>query len=80
MVATETISVMMNDLDVLEPCATPSTEDLQALLQSRNVRTVDFSEWEKIDAEELRRGRLHEQSRTKFLTTEDMMAFLDQLT
>ncbi|CAK9155161.1 unnamed protein product [Ilex paraguariensis] len=50
----------------------PGREGLLQLLDSRNVRVVPFSDWEKIDTEEKRLGRLRNKQREKLTTCEEL--------
>ncbi|CAM8988056.1 unnamed protein product [Rhodiola kirilowii] len=49
----------------------PGSEGLSQLLDSRNVRIVPFSGWEKIDAEERRLGSLKNKPREKLASWEE---------
>lgn len=51
----------------------PGAEAITGLLQTRGVRTVLFSEWEKINAEEERRGKALGKPREKLLDVEKML-------
>lgn len=59
--------------------ASPSTlpkqgrEGLRQLLHDRNVRVVSFSDWEKIDSEEKRRGSAANKPREKLATWEELL-------
>ena len=49
-------------------------QGLAALLASRGVEVVDFAGWEKIDAEEVRRGEAVGKPRVKIVDVEEMLA------
>ncbi|XP_056324938.1 NADPH:adrenodoxin oxidoreductase, mitochondrial isoform X2 [Danio aesculapii] len=51
----------------------PGAEAITGLLQTRGVRTVLFSQWEKINAEEERRGKALGKPREKLLDVEEML-------
>ncbi|CAM8994768.1 unnamed protein product [Rhodiola kirilowii] len=51
----------------------PGREGLSQLLDSRNVRIVPFSGWEKIDAEERRLGSLKNKPREKLASWEELL-------
>ncbi|XP_056626958.1 NADPH:adrenodoxin oxidoreductase, mitochondrial [Triplophysa dalaica] len=51
----------------------PGAQAISSLLQTRGVRTVLFSEWEKINTEEERRGKPHGKPREKLLDVEEML-------
>ncbi|KAG9267239.1 NADPH:adrenodoxin oxidoreductase, mitochondrial [Astyanax mexicanus] len=52
----------------------PGAQEITALLQERGVRTVSFSEWEKINLEEVQRGEAAGKSREKLLDVGEMLA------
>lgn len=51
----------------------PGREGLRQLLDSRDVRVVPFSGWEKIDCEEKRLGALRNKPREKLATWEELL-------
>ncbi|KAI4790375.1 hypothetical protein KUCAC02_034680 [Chaenocephalus aceratus] len=53
--------------------AKPGSQSINALLENRGVKPVTFSEWEKIDSEEVRRGAAIGKPREKLLTVEEML-------
>ena len=46
------------------------------LLQERGVRSIDFPEWQRIDAEEVSRGEPKGKPREKFTRREEMLQVL----
>ncbi|XP_076856100.1 NADPH:adrenodoxin oxidoreductase, mitochondrial isoform X2 [Brachyhypopomus gauderio] len=52
----------------------PGAQEISALLKARGVREVSFSEWEKINCEEVRRGEAVGKPREKLLDVEKMLA------
>lgn len=50
---------------------------IEPLLRRRNVRSVSFQDWQRIDAEEKRKGGNFGKPREKFTFVHDMMAQLD---
>ncbi|CAK9138334.1 unnamed protein product [Ilex paraguariensis] len=75
--AEETVASISEDLEkgVLTSTSTsskPGREGLLQLLDSRNVRVVSFNDWEKIDTEEKRLGRLRNKQREKLTTWEEL--------
>ncbi|CAM8998145.1 unnamed protein product [Rhodiola kirilowii] len=56
----------------------PGREGLSQLLDSRNVRIVPFSGWEKIDAEERRLGSLKNKPREKLASWEELLKVANQ--
>ncbi|KAF7813855.1 NADPH:adrenodoxin oxidoreductase, mitochondrial isoform X1 [Senna tora] len=76
--AEETVLSISEDLNkgVLASSSTspkPGREGLQQILSDRNVRIVSFSDWEKIDAEEERRGSEKDKPREKLTTWEELL-------
>ncbi len=74
--AVETVGSLLEDLNSL-PEDRGGTEALLALLQGRGTRVVEFSEWQKIDAEEVRLGEPKGKPREKFTRREEMLAVLE---
>ncbi|KAK2820927.1 hypothetical protein Q5P01_023886 [Channa striata] len=53
--------------------AKPGSQIITALLEKRGVKPVTFSDWEKIDSVEIRRGEVNGKPREKMLTVEEML-------
>ncbi|XP_020774889.1 NADPH:adrenodoxin oxidoreductase, mitochondrial isoform X2 [Boleophthalmus pectinirostris] len=51
----------------------PGSDSIQALLDQRGIKPVTFSDWEKIDQVESRRGEAVGKPREKLLTVEEML-------
>ncbi|KAJ8399742.1 hypothetical protein AAFF_G00408470 [Aldrovandia affinis] len=51
----------------------PGSQAITPLLQKRGVNPVSFSDWEKIDSEETRRGKAAGKPREKLLEVEEML-------
>ncbi|MBI4309639.1 MAG: FAD-dependent oxidoreductase, partial [Candidatus Omnitrophica bacterium] len=49
----ETVKSLLEDLDQLNPCEAPSTDEVLKFLKEREVRVVSFADWKKIDAAEI---------------------------
>lgn len=58
--------------------AEPTREAVEALLRSRGVEWVTFSDWERLDALEQARGAEYNRPRAKFTRVEEMLAALRQ--
>ncbi|XP_028798090.1 NADPH:adrenodoxin oxidoreductase, mitochondrial-like [Neltuma alba] len=76
--AEETVSSISEDLNkgVLVPSSIlpkQGRDGLRQLLHDRNVRIVSFSDWEKIDTEEKRRGITVNKPREKLATWEELL-------
>ncbi len=52
-------------------------EAVKNIMKDRGVRPVSWSEWQKIDAEERRRGKEKGKTREKFRSVKEMMKILD---
>jgi len=73
--AQETVALMVEDIAAgrhFEP--TESADALAELIASRQPDAVSFSEWKKIDAEEVARGEAQGKPRVKFTKVADMVA------
>ena len=73
--AVQTVGSLMEDLDNL-PADRAGTDALTQLLQERGVRSIDFSDWQKIDAGEVSRGEPKGKPREKFTRREEMLQVL----
>ncbi|KAF7668176.1 hypothetical protein LDENG_00030250, partial [Lucifuga dentata] len=51
----------------------PGSQSISTLLANRGVQPVSFSEWEKIDSEEMRRGGATGKPREKLLSVQEML-------
>ncbi|KAK4402382.1 NADPH:adrenodoxin oxidoreductase, mitochondrial [Sesamum angolense] len=74
--AEETLSCISDDVDkgvLTSNSPKPGRDGLLQLLDSRNTRVVTFDAWEKIDAEEKRRGNLKNKPREKLTTWEELL-------
>ncbi|XP_038591380.1 NADPH:adrenodoxin oxidoreductase, mitochondrial [Micropterus salmoides] len=72
----DTARSLMEDMDsgTLDvSVAKPGSQSICALLEKRGVKPVVFSDWEKIDSEETRRGEAIGKPREKLLTVEEML-------
>lgn len=54
----------------------PGWTAIEGLLRSRGVRAVSFSDWEKLDAEEVSRGQAAGKPREKLLDPQEMLRLL----
>ncbi|GMH03307.1 hypothetical protein Nepgr_005146 [Nepenthes gracilis] len=81
--AEETVASITEDLERGQLASMSSLpkhgrEGLLQLLDSRNVKAVPFTGWEKIDAEEKRRGSLINKPREKIPSWEELLAVASQ--
>ena len=73
--AVQTVGSLMDDLPNL-PAERAGTDALVKVLQGRGVRSIDFAEWQQIDAEEISRGEPKGKPREKFTRREEMLEVL----
>jgi ferredoxin--NADP+ reductase len=72
----ETAAAVLADAPTLEPCKIPNSDELKALLESRGVRPVTYSDWRRIDEAEIQRGKLKGKPREKFTRIPEMLEVL----
>jgi len=73
-----TVASLLADLDTLDTGAQKTgAEMLYPLLDSRNVRHLNYQEWQKIDLKEVERGDPKGKPREKFTFVNEMMSVLD---
>jgi ferredoxin--NADP+ reductase len=74
-----TVQAMLADLKettASERRVDPSLETTPRLLAAKRVKSVDFTQWKRLDKIELTRGAEHGKVREKFTRVEDMLAAL----
>ena len=73
-----TVASLLADLDTLDTGEQKTgAEMLYPLLQSRNIRSLNYQEWKKIDLKEVERGEPKGKPREKFTFVDEMMSVLD---
>jgi len=72
----ETVESILADVSQLKPCSKPDSQATAELLRGKNVHFVSFSDWKKIDAAEIERGKAKAKPREKFVSVEEMLAVL----
>lgn len=72
----ETVEALLSDVPSLTPCEQPDGAPLRELLAARGVRVVTQADWERLNAEEERRGEAQGKPREKFVSVEEMISFL----
>ncbi len=70
----ETVKSLLEDLEHLNPCEVPSTDEVLKFLKDREVRVVSFVDWKKIDAAEIDRGVKLGKPREKFARVTGMLS------
>jgi adrenodoxin-NADP+ reductase len=58
------------------PIIDPPLRDIKETLKKKNIETVSFEQWQLIDQEELRRGKVMNKIRDKIPTSSEMMSFI----
>lgn len=76
--STETINTLLSNLEKLPVAKKRNTDELLQLFKEKAIRYVTFSDWQKIDAEEKRRGESTGKPREKFTSVKDILTYLDQ--
>lgn len=74
----DTAARLIADVPQLAPCPQASTEAMKEYLKKRNIRTVSFEEWQRIDAAEIERGQRVGKPRERFTRISHMLAVTDQ--
>lgn len=69
----ETVEVLAADLPALAQAPRGGAAALAVLLDGRGVRSVDYTAWLRVDAEELRRGTESGRPRCKFTRVDEML-------
>jgi ferredoxin--NADP+ reductase len=72
--AVEVAASVLADLPQLPPPARPDPDDLARVLAERGVRTVDWTSWLRLDAEEIRLGQSRGAERVKVAELAEMLA------
>jgi ferredoxin--NADP+ reductase len=72
--AEETIKSFLEDVEHLNPCEVPSSDEVMKFLKDREVRVVTFQDWKKIDAAEIDRGAKIGKPREKFSRVTGMLS------
>jgi len=72
--AEDTVKSLLEDIEHLNPCEVPSTEELLKFLKDREVRVVSFEDWKKIDTAEIERGAKLGKPREKFARVTGMLS------
>ena len=74
----ETVSCLLEDLNNLDSENTKSGfDEIQPLLKDRNIRSINFVDWQQIDAVEVKNGEEKSKPREKFTRRQEMLSILD---
>jgi ferredoxin--NADP+ reductase len=74
----ETVKLLLEDLPSFGAGEKTGADGLADLFKSRGVRVLSFTDWRKIDAAEIRRGKPVGKPREKFTRVEEMLSVLDR--
>ena len=72
--AVEVVASVLADLPTLPPPPRPDPDDLARVLAEHDVRTVDWTSWLRLDAEEIRLGQARGADRVKVAELAEMLA------
>jgi len=72
--AEETVKSLIEDIEHLNPCEHPDTDEVAKLLKERDVKMVTFEDWKTIDAAEVERGSIVGKPREKFAQIAGMLS------
>ena len=73
-----TVNSLLADLDTLDSGDQKAgAETLYSLLDSRNVRYINYQEWKSIDATEVERGQAKGKPREKITYVKEMLELLN---
>ena len=77
--AYETATAILEDMDktIVPVSDKVGYASVMSLLAQRQIRTVSFADWKRIDDEEVRRGAVSGKPREKIVLLEDIWAILD---
>lgn len=79
MCSQDTVNSILADLDQLQPCPERHPDAIKQLLKERHCHFVSYDDYQKIDAEEQRRGKEKGKPREKFTSTEKMLEFVQSI-
>ncbi|MCF7548306.1 FAD-dependent oxidoreductase [Pseudonocardia sp. WMMC193] len=72
--AVETVASLLDDLHTLPTPPHPDPDSVVAVLEAYGVEPVTWTDWERLDAEEVRRGGARDAERVKVADLQDMLA------
>ncbi len=71
-----TVNSLLADLPSFEATVKPGADGLMAILRERGVRVVSYTDWQRIDAAEVKRGAAVDKPREKFTSVQEMLVVL----
>lgn len=76
--ATDTVKQLLADVEVgAVPDVKPGVSSIDALLSERGVAVTDWADWQRLDAEEKRRGEAMGRPRVKITDVNEMLAVIE---
>ncbi|MCB9771753.1 MAG: NADP oxidoreductase [Candidatus Omnitrophica bacterium] len=72
----ETVNNLLADVAKLKGCESPSRESVEQYLKTKNIRFVNYQDWQKINAAEIERGKPLGKPREKITTLKDIFSCL----
>ena len=76
--SSETVATLLENLAHSELSVLPSKENLAILLKQRGVDVITYQDWQKIDAEEIKRGQHLGKCRDKITSLQEVRTILKQ--
>ncbi len=70
----ETVANLLADIENFKACEFPIRQEIEEFLRQKKIRFVNYQDWEKINAAEIKRGEFVGKSREKFTTISEMLA------
>lgn len=71
--AVETVESLLEDLEHLPHCPQPLDHALIKFLDQKKIKYFTYEDWQKIDAEEVKRGEAVGKPREKFVKVDEML-------
>ena len=72
--AKETVTALLSDLSNHTQSTRAGLEGILPLLKQQSIKVVNFSDWQKIDQNEIERGLVKAKPREKFTRVADMLS------
>lgn len=69
----ETVQNLLADVTTLKPCESPRRVSVEDFLKKRAINFINYPQWQKIKAVEIRRGELMGKPQEKFRTAQEML-------
>ena len=73
----QVVQDIVADLESIPRCRVRNSDEVRKLLSQRNVRIIDFEDWQKIDSIEINRGKELGKSREKIRTLSKLLESLE---